>query len=194
MISRKTTKNISTPSKQTMASLLSELLVEGSEIFLKCIFVLLDYLLRFIDSILWDGSAAPAADPHSSSRRRLENSNICTTTMTANVDAVKTVFIVGGGFAGLSVLKELQEKLQQNQSRHEPNKSTTIPEFKIVLIDTTEYFEYTPGVLRLFCDPTLFPTLSGKYQNNSHCYKFIQGEAKSISFNTKRQLMNASRD
>ena len=50
-----------------MASLLSELLVEGSEIFLKCIFVLLDYLLRFIDSILWGGSTTPAADQHSSS-------------------------------------------------------------------------------------------------------------------------------
>lgn len=58
----------------------------------------------------------------------------------------KTVAIVGGNFAGLSALWEL--------AKHRDR-------FRIVLIDQKEFFEYTPGVLRLFCDPKQFTNMAG---------------------------------
>ena len=58
--------------------------------------------------------------------------------------SVKKVVIVGANFAGLSALHEFV---------HDPN-------FHVVLIDQRDYFEYTPGVLRLFCEPRLFNSLA----------------------------------
>ena len=58
----------------------------------------------------------------------------------------KTVVIVGGSFAGLAALRDLAKKNEHGQ-------------YKIVLIEQRQYFEYTPGVLRLFCEPSLYSTL-----------------------------------
>mmetsp|Transcript_13018 Transcript_13018/g.32865 ORF Transcript_13018/g.32865 Transcript_13018/m.32865 type:complete len:582 (+) Transcript_13018:157-1902(+) len=60
---------------------------------------------------------------------------------------VKTVVIVGGNFAGLAALRELQ----QWQKAHCEN-----ARLRIVLIDKRAYSEYTPGILRLFCEPEYF--------------------------------------
>lgn len=46
----------------------------------------------------------------------------------------KRVVIVGGGFAGSIIAKSLQDK------------------FEVVLIDTKEYFEFTPGILKIVRD------------------------------------------
>jgi len=66
--------------------------------------------------------------------------------------SVKKVVIVGANFAGLSALHEFV---------HDPN-------FHVVLIDQRDYFEYTPGVLRLFCEPRLFNSLARRLPRGSH--------------------------
>jgi apoptosis-inducing factor 2 len=82
---------------------------------------------------------------------------------------VQTVVIVGGNFAGLAALGELLSNR---------NKSN----LQIILIDQRAYSEYTPGILRLFCEPELFhqvaqplPT-SQQYKN----FQFIQGRVTSL--------------
>jgi len=64
----------------------------------------------------------------------------------------KTLVIVGGNFGGLAALHEVA---------HEPG-------LRVILIDQREYFEYTPGVLRLFCDPTLFLTMAQNSPSGDH--------------------------
>ena len=60
---------------------------------------------------------------------------------------VKTVVIVGGNFAGLAALRELQKWQKKQKGKGH---------IRIVLIDKREYSEYTPGILRLFCEPDHF--------------------------------------
>jgi len=48
----------------------------------------------------------------------------------------KTVVIIGGGFAGSKIAKQLEE------------------DFEITLIDDKDYFEYTPGILRVVVKPS----------------------------------------
>ncbi len=59
----------------------------------------------------------------------------------------KTVVIVGGNFAGLAALRELQKWQKKQKGKIH---------IRIVLIDKREYSEYTPGILRLFCEPDYF--------------------------------------
>ena len=77
-----------------------------------------------------------------------------TATATANrrrrATKTKTVAIVGGNFAGLAALRELQMCWKKS---NETRESTAL---RIVLIDKRGYSEYTPGILRLFCDPGYF--------------------------------------
>ena len=54
----------------------------------------------------------------------------------------KTILVVGGSFAGLHVQRALSH------------------EFDVVLIDYKEYFEYTPGILRCFCNPAHFRSIA----------------------------------
>mmetsp|Transcript_12242 Transcript_12242/g.18775 ORF Transcript_12242/g.18775 Transcript_12242/m.18775 type:complete len:435 (-) Transcript_12242:217-1521(-) len=63
---------------------------------------------------------------------------------TSQTSSKKSVVIVGGSFSGLAALHELESYGQ----------------FEVILIDQREYFEYTPGVLRLFCDPRLFEKMA----------------------------------
>jgi apoptosis-inducing factor 2 len=69
----------------------------------------------------------------------------------------KTVVIVGGNFAGLAALREMQNH----------------PLLHVILIERRDYFEYTPGVLRLFCDPHLIHKLAYPLPHGSH--QIIQG-------------------
>jgi NADH dehydrogenase FAD-containing subunit len=84
----------------------------------------------------------------------------------AQQQTTKTVVIVGASFAGLACLGELS----QNHSDHR---------LRIILIDQKEYFEYTPGVLRLFCDPTLFPTMARKLPTGT-AFRVLQGRVTAI--------------
>lgn len=79
----------------------------------------------------------------------------------------KTIVIVGGNFAGLSALRALQEYRRN---------------FRIVLVEQNSYFEYTPGILRLFCDPSLISELVRPLPNGM-ADEVIQGKV----FRTDKQ-------
>jgi NADH dehydrogenase FAD-containing subunit len=89
---------------------------------------------------------------------------------TAKQDPSKTVVIVGGNFAGLAALWELLSK------------RSTSNNLRIILIDQRPYFEYTPGILRLFCQPDAFYNVvqplpaSNTYPN----FQFYQGKVTSL--------------
>ena len=48
---------------------------------------------------------------------------------------MKNVVIIGGGFAGSVCAKKLEQ------------------DFKVTLVDTEDYFEFTPSILRLAVSP-----------------------------------------
>jgi len=87
----------------------------------------------------------------------------------------KTVVIVGGNFAGLAALRELQ-KLQMSHCDEE--------NLHIILIDKRSYSEYTPGILRLFCEPGYFFHLAQPLPETSDVdgcsFERIQGTVTSI--------------
>jgi len=70
------------------------------------------------------------------------------------VKNTKTVAIVGGNFAGLAALRELQScwKKKSRYCYDNDSDETETTALRIVLIDKRGYSEYTPGILRLFCD------------------------------------------
>jgi len=75
----------------------------------------------------------------------------------------KTVVIVGGNFGGLAALHQFAYN----------------PSFRVILIDQREYFEYTPGVLRLFCDPSLLDTMACQLPRGSHT--FVLGTVTTVN-------------
>lgn len=79
----------------------------------------------------------------------------------------KTVVIVGGNFSGLAA----RWKLLQHADR-----------FRIVVIDQKEFFEYTPGVLRLFGEPDHFSNIAKRVPGDElgPSSFFIQGKVTSI--------------
>jgi NADH dehydrogenase FAD-containing subunit len=87
----------------------------------------------------------------------------------------KTVVIVGGNFAGLAALRELQ-KWQKSRCDEE--------NLHIILIDRRSYSEYTPGILRLFCEPGYFFHLAQSLPETSDLngcsLERIQGTVTSI--------------
>jgi NADH dehydrogenase FAD-containing subunit len=110
---------------------------------------------------------------------------------------IKTVVIVGGNFAGLAALWKLldeQVKIASSGNVHHQR-------FRIILLDQRDYSEYTPGILRLFCEPTLLDTLAQSLPPNSnnnnyktsneginpccHDYQFIQGKVMTIVENSR---------
>eukprot|EP00971_Amphidinium_carterae_P179035 3551040-Amphidinium_carterae.1 len=75
-----------------------------------------------------------------------------------------TVVVVGGGFAGLSVCRTMRR------------------EFNVILIDSKEYFEFYPGILRAYLHPVEHAKLSSLYQpicDKMGC-KFVWGEVTSV--------------
>eukprot|EP00929_Paragymnodinium_shiwhaense_P119473 TRINITY_DN9137_c0_g1_i2.p1 TRINITY_DN9137_c0_g1~~TRINITY_DN9137_c0_g1_i2.p1 ORF type:complete len:483 (-),score=86.73 TRINITY_DN9137_c0_g1_i2:388-1779(-) len=84
---------------------------------------------------------------------------------TARIVGMKTVVIVGGNFAGQSALHELADN----------------PDFRVILIDQKDYFEYTPGVLRLFCEPTLFDSMAAPLPRGTH--DVVLGRVTSVADN-----------
>ncbi|HLD71959.1 MAG TPA: FAD-dependent oxidoreductase [Candidatus Nanoarchaeia archaeon] len=60
---------------------------------------------------------------------------------------MKKLIIIGGGFSGAYLAKELQDK------------------FDLTLIDSKEYFEFTPSVLKALIRPKLIPKIQVQHQN-----------------------------
>jgi len=81
---------------------------------------------------------------------------------------MRRVLVVGGGFAGLAVGRDL--------ATH----------FLVTIVDCKEFFEYTPGILRCYVKPKHFDALSFNLQpvieERMGC-KFIWGEVKSLNAN-----------
>jgi NADH dehydrogenase FAD-containing subunit len=75
----------------------------------------------------------------------------------------KTVVIVGASFGGLAACHELADDRR----------------FKVILIDQREYFEYTPGVLRLFCQPGMLKEMARQLPRGSH--ELVIGQVTSTS-------------
>lgn len=77
------------------------------------------------------------------------------------------VVIVGGGFAGRTALRELRS------------------EFEVTLIETKEYFEYTPSILRCLVEP-------------DHARKIVLPQPRHITvanvvhFDSKRKYFSSS--
>lgn len=75
---------------------------------------------------------------------------------------MKKVVVIGGGFAGATVAKRLQGKVD------------------LTLIDTEDFFEYTPGILRVLVEPDHYVKLHAKHSNYLKKGKFIVGHVKKI--------------
>lgn len=75
----------------------------------------------------------------------------------------KKVVVIGGGFTGSYCAKNLQEN------------------FDLTLIDTKEYFEYTPGILRTIVQPSHVRKIQVQHEDYLTKGKFIKGKAISIS-------------
>lgn len=89
----------------------------------------------------------------------------------------KTVVVVGANFAGLAALRKL---------------SHCSDILRIILIDQRSYFEYTPGILRLFCEPDHLPHLAKDIPQNPRTHQVIQGKVTSI-FQDVDSLSDATR-
>jgi NADH dehydrogenase FAD-containing subunit len=138
-----------------MILLLNEFLIDTIIRVLKVIFHIIDWILQILlgvyelvrttlirlglSFVLVFPQQLPSTTTTTSSSSSLQSSPI------------RTIVIVGGNFAGLAALWELVKKLVVSQTTG--NNNTTIAPIKIVLLDERDYSEYTPGILRLVCDP-----------------------------------------
>jgi len=89
---------------------------------------------------------------------------------------------VGGNFAGLAALWQLlswQRTRTRSRTNHYDDDDDDV---RIVLIDRNDYSEYTPGILRLFCEPGYFFRLAQALPetNQEECFQRIQGTVTSI--------------
>ncbi len=75
---------------------------------------------------------------------------------------MKRVVVIGGGFAGARVAKKLNGKCH------------------LTLIDTEDYFEYTPGILRVLVEPEHYKKLHVKHKNYLPEGKVLVGHVKKI--------------
>ncbi len=76
---------------------------------------------------------------------------------------MKRVIVIGGGFAGGSIAKSLMNKTS------------------VTLIDTEDFFEYTPSILRTIVEPDYYNKINSKHKSHLPNAKIIIGHAKSIN-------------
>ena len=76
---------------------------------------------------------------------------------------MKKVVVIGGGFAGSKIAKSLEK------------------DFEVTLIDTKDYFEYTPAVLRAIVQPEYIRKIQVMHTHYLKRAAVITGAAKSIS-------------
>lgn len=75
---------------------------------------------------------------------------------------MKRVVIIGGGFAGATVARELED------------------DFETVLVDNKNYFEFTPSVLRVLVEPKRAKKIQVLHQHYLHSTKIVMGEVKAV--------------
>src|SRR3989344_2408166 len=78
----------------------------------------------------------------------------------------KKVVIIGGVFAGTTAAKILQNKCD------------------LTLIDTEDYFEYTPGILRVLVEPEHYKKLHVKHKDYLTKTKIVVGHINEINEKT----------
>lgn len=88
----------------------------------------------------------------------------------------RTIVIVGGSFSGLAALWEL---FSWQRAKFQNDESESV---RIVLIDQRDYSEYTPGILRLFCEPGYFFRIAQALPETNDKINFqrIQGTVTSV--------------
>lgn len=86
---------------------------------------------------------------------------------------MKRIVIIGGGFAGTYIARKLEEK------------------FDVILIDSKDYFEYTPGILRVLIEPKHMKKVQAFHKDYLKKAKVIVGCVTEI--NTKEILMGRKR-
>ena len=84
---------------------------------------------------------------------------------TVSTTTTKTVVVVGGSFGGLTALRHLYGQ----------------PNIRVILVDQRTYYEYIPGVLRLFCSAHLHRSISRPMPNLVAPNQFIHGIATHIN-------------
>ncbi|VEU33650.1 unnamed protein product [Pseudo-nitzschia multistriata] len=102
----------------------------------------------------------------------------------AGIVATRTIVVVGGNFAGLAALWELlawQRKRNKAASLASGDNTAGV-RVRVVLIDRKDYSEYTPGILRLFCEPGYFFRLAQSLPESSEedGFRRIHGTVTSI--------------
>jgi apoptosis-inducing factor 2 len=78
---------------------------------------------------------------------------------------MKKVIIVGGGFLGAYTAKSLEYK------------------YNVTLIDTKDYFEFTPGILRTIVDPKHIKKVQVLHEHYLKKAKFVNGRVTTINKN-----------
>lgn len=80
---------------------------------------------------------------------------------------MKKVIIIGGGFAGSFVARKLERE-----------------KFDVTLIDTKDYFEFTPSILRTIVEPEHIKKIQVLHRHYLKKTKIIIGEVREISKNS----------
>lgn len=76
---------------------------------------------------------------------------------------MKRIVIIGGGFAGTAAARELENS------------------FEVTLIDTKNYFEFTPGILRTVVDTSHMRKIQSLHNHYLHKTRLIIGKVISVS-------------
>jgi NADH dehydrogenase FAD-containing subunit len=87
---------------------------------------------------------------------------------------MKKVVVIGGGFAGSTISKSLMDKSS------------------VTLVDTQDFFEYTPSILRTIVEPDYYKKINSKHKSYLPKAEIIVGHVKSINEN-QITLMNGNK-
>ncbi|MDP3966097.1 MAG: FAD-dependent oxidoreductase [archaeon] len=79
---------------------------------------------------------------------------------------MKRVVIIGGGFTGANTAKILEKN------------------FEVMLIDTKDYFEFTPSILKTLTNPELFNKIKLNHRDYLKKSRLVLGKAEKISKNS----------
>lgn len=86
---------------------------------------------------------------------------------------MKQIVIIGGGFAGTTAARELEDS------------------FAVTLIDTKNYFEFTPGILRTVVDTSHMRKIQSLHNHYLHRTRIIAGKVISVSTKTVQTEKNS---